>query len=664
MIISDITAENILKYASLELHDLPENGIIAIDGPNESGKSTIGEIICFAFFGQTFSLGTDSLEKLIRWGETRCSVTVRFRNDDDAHYEIARFLDRDGNQGARLNRVGQADTPIARGTEAVGSALTELFGYGYDEFIESFYLAQREITTPHPHSYAVKAMAGLSTLEYVAGEYADEIEQEREAIQNSGQEKADVEGELEELALESGLLESLESQRDTLNAQENEHKRQVEELRAASVAYQETLPRRRAAVNGRARNKILRFALFLLSVTFLAGWGLLSQVPEHSVSQMLTSILSSQFAQWGEQQIPLLLYAGIALALLFLLLWVRVAGLNKRLSELGEVAQTLADKLAALSLLPASEAVEGSAPEAAEAIQAGDSGQAAGSSESADEARVAEQQPAESAQADSTGQTKIEPQFEEIVPTGPSRPEDGEIEQARGRIAAWQANAAEVRDLVDRILAWLNAESHRRQANIVRLQVMIVDEQSRFSMAQRLQQVGGACEQKLADHQQRLYLRELAGELLQGASRQLSQRFNRDLRDLVGRTLPLFTENRYEHLQIDDNLDVRVFSNETRDFMGLDEISSGTQRQIMLAVRLALSQKLVNSAVNGKQFIFLDEPFAFFDQERTRNALKVLPELSDDITQIWVVAQSFPSEQTFDVPIACAREKDVLPALA
>jgi exonuclease SbcC len=34
----------------------------------------------------------------------------------------------------------------------------------------------------------------------------------------------------------------------------------------------------------------------------------------------------------------------------------------------------------------------------------------------------------------------------------------------------------------------------------------------------------------------------------------------------------------------------------------------------------------------------------------------VLPELSDDITQIWIVAQSFPEDQTFEVPITCSRE--------
>ena len=43
--------------------------------------------------------------------------------------------------------------------------------------------------------------------------------------------------------------------------------------------------------------------------------------------------------------------------------------------------------------------------------------------------------------------------------------------------------------------------------------------------------------------------------------------------------LPLFTDGRYEHLQIDDGLKVRVFSNDKRDFMDLEEVSSGTQRR-------------------------------------------------------------------------------------
>jgi exonuclease SbcC len=96
--------------------------------------------------------------------------------------------------------------------------------------------------------------------------------------------------------------------------------------------------------------------------------------------------------------------------------------------------------------------------------------------------------------------------------------------------------------------------------------------------------------------------------------------------------------------------------------MDLDEISSGTQRQIMLALRLALSQELVNSAVLGSQFVFLDEPFAFFDDERTRTSLKVLPQISDEISQVWIVSQEFPPDASFDRHVRCARDLDRLQA--
>lgn len=53
MIINRIRAENVLKYAELSI-DLSPRGLIAISGQNESGKSSIGETVCFALFGRTF----------------------------------------------------------------------------------------------------------------------------------------------------------------------------------------------------------------------------------------------------------------------------------------------------------------------------------------------------------------------------------------------------------------------------------------------------------------------------------------------------------------------------------------------------------------------------------------------------------------------------------
>jgi exonuclease SbcC len=190
------------------------------------------------------------------------------------------------------------------------------------------------------------------------------------------------------------------------------------------------------------------------------------------------------------------------------------------------------------------------------------------------------------------------------------------------------------------------------------LDAVIDQEQERLDKFEQLQQIKTGLKQKIDDKQHRIEICAVADQLIQGATKEVSHRFNHKLRGLVSKTLPLFTENRYEHLQIDDDLSVRAFSSEKRDFMDLDEISSGTQRQIMLAVRLALSQELVNRVIQGSQFLFLDEPFAFFDEKRTRSTLTVLPTLSEELNQIWIVAQDFADDLNFHMHVRCDRESD------
>ena len=94
--------------------------------------------------------------------------------------------------------------------------------------------------------------------------------------------------------------------------------------------------------------------------------------------------------------------------------------------------------------------------------------------------------------------------------------------------------------------------------------------------------------------------------------------------------------------------------------LDLDEISNGTQRQIMLALRLGLSQELVARLVRDDQFVFLDEPFAFFDSRRMRGVLKNLSELGGDLTQYWIVAQRFPQDAPIGLEIACGQHPDTL----
>ncbi|MEJ1355099.1 MAG: AAA family ATPase [Candidatus Sedimenticola sp. (ex Thyasira tokunagai)] len=610
MIITDISARNFLKYGELDLKDLPESSVITIAGPNESGKSSIGETVCFGLFGRTFSLGVDELNKLIRWGETHCSVNLRFRTESDEIFEIARFLDRDGNHGARLSRAGEEE-PFARGNDKVEDALYELLGYGYDEFIESYYLAQREITTPHPHSHAVKTMAGVSSLEYVAYEYEQEIEQERKAVDAADVEVDELDQTLAELDLDEGALAALEAERNDLVSESATLQRELDGLDAASIAYQESAPKVRRARSARGRARFLRFVALLLALVPAISWGLIERLPGHDYTLMLQDYLIRFIPQWGDQYVPWLIYGAGGFALLFMLLWFRVAGRGAAITKL----QTFSNKLTECL-----KSVDGRASEFA--------GYLPGDEASADELQ--------------------------------QRPETAEVADFGRRVNDSLATPTEVRDFTGREQAWMRLVLQKLQEKTVHKDQAIRSESERRRKSETLVNAREGVLLRIADHERRVQLRELAMELLEGSCRHLSQRFNRDLRDLVGKTLPMFTDNRYEHLQIDEELTVRVFSSDKRDFLDLEEISSGTQRQIMLALRLALVQKLVNSTQGGRQFLFLDEPFAFFDEERTRNALKALPELSNEISQIWIVAQTFPKDQTFDLTVSCERDQTTL----
>ena len=644
MIITDLIAENILKYASLELNNLPHKGLIAIQGLNESGKSTIGETVCFALFGRTFSLTSQELDKLIRWGETRCSATIRFLIGDGEHYEIARYFDRDGNQGARLNRIGEQDRPIARGVELVDSALHVILGYGYDEFIESFYLAQREITTPHPHSDAVKAMAGLTSLRMVSDEYHDEIDTQQQAIEEIRHQIEGTEQELADLNIQPDLLHSMEQERAELGQAEAQIKEQAHKIEQASTAYQDAFPMIRATERRRTLARSLRFLSFILAVVLIGVWVLIAHIPENDYAQALTSYLSQEVPQWSDVQAPWMLYGGIGFVVLFIVFWTRVSSLNSRVAKLQQHSPVLAEKLKGLRAIAGRNGP----------VLDLDSMQTGGEATQR-EATIADESTIEEPHRSN----------DELVADGGTVNErlhldDHQIAMLCRRIESFEAEPSEVRDAVGRELDWMRDQMAFLEQRVDALDQPIWEEKQRLKTAENLTLLQKSYEQKAAEYEHGIQLRELANDLLSGAIRQVSRRFNQELRDLVGHTLPLFTEGRYEHLQIDDELNVRVFSSEKRDFMDLEEISSGTQRQIMLAVRLALSQELINSNVEGKQFVFLDEPFAFFDQERTRKSIQVLPELSGDITQIWIVAQSFPEDQSFDVPIACYRGNDYL----
>jgi DNA repair protein SbcC/Rad50 len=641
MIITSIKAENVLKYKALDLPDLPEKGVIAISGKNESGKSTIGETVCFALFGRTFSLGEYELDKVVHWGAGGCSVALTFRIGDNDHYKIERFLDKEGTHSAKFSRLGEEDMPIARGVEGVADALFLVLGYDFEEFVDSFYLAQREITAPQPHSQTVKAMAGIAALEVVGDQFDEEIAELEDTSTMSRFRTDEIDAELTALAIKDGHLDRLENELDQVKAAESENNDKIEQLKTDSSSYRETVPDIQAVRRSITSNSTARFLFLIAAVVFGAVWAAFTQYPDHEYSLLIQQTVQQQLPEWNEQHLQGVQYLAIALAVLFVFVQIRVFSLKSKLKDLMHVASQLATTLENTrqqSVVVGDSVLDEDVEEAVEDTDANNQEIEENSSEA-------------DALADELGS-------EDSLQV--ARPTDDEIARLCSRVSEASISGSDVDNIVEREIDWTREENSRLNTHHGHLERAIYDEKQRLKLAANLNEEKTALLEKIGDAEARINIRQLANELLEGASGHMSSRFNNDVRDLVSRTLPLFTEGRYEHLQIDNDMSVSVFSGEKRDFLDLEEVSSGTQRQIMLALRLALSQELVNRSVEGEQFIFLDEPFAFFDEARTKSSLKVLPDLSDEINQIFVVGQEFPAENIsgFSKHIECFREID------
>lgn len=86
--------------------------------------------------------------------------------------------------------------------------------------------------------------------------------------------------------------------------------------------------------------------------------------------------------------------------------------------------------------------------------------------------------------------------------------------------------------------------------------------------------------------------------------------------------LQSITGEKYCNLKADDNLNLKLQPEDMTETVLPEQLSSGTSDQVYLALRLATVRMVEKKA--EKLPLFLDEPFAQYDETRTRNALMLL----------------------------------------
>lgn len=621
MIITRIQSENFLKYKTLDLNNIPQKGLITVSGQNESGKTSLGETVCFALFGRTFTLQLDDPVKLIRWGASRCAVSIAFVTRDGEEYELTRYLDDEGTYGARLART-KDDTVLAKGIEQVAEALHPLIGFGYDEFIESFYLAQRELTTPHPHSHTIKVMAGIAPLAATRSELVASAAEEQQKLEMTRADNFEAQNQLADLGIDNTWLPDLESARHTLINEREEISERISGLERSNHDYTHYLPKLRRKQSAK-RLTLLFTLLFLFAATGLwLAWYLLTQQPKADAATTLSQWMATNLPAWGGAFETWLLPSAVVTSGLALISLIQGWRQKGQVKQLKTSASSLPVQLGQIKALHVSGAA--ALPKSVMSLLNGPQG----------------------VESHEIQNPQNEPDDEFLI----------ELETLESSTRLLQTTPERASEGVIRIDQALEQERDNTTQTIDEVDRAIEKERKRLTEAENLTSVSADLNVKVNAHLKKIKIRDVSNSLLESASHHLSHRFNQSILKLAGGALPKFTRERYQHLKIDENLDVRVFSSEKRDFMGFEEISSGTQRQIMLSLRLAMSQELVRAIDCGNQFIFFDEPFAFFDQERIRETLQAIPEFSADLSQVWLVAQEFPTGIKPALEINCAQD--------
>lgn len=117
-----------------------DNGLTGIIGPNGSGKTTILEAVAWAIYGNAAARGTRDSIRFAR-ATARATVRVELEFELGGHrYRIVRGL-----TNAELYLDG-ATTPIANSISAVTELLTRRLGMSREEFFNTYFTGQKELS--------------------------------------------------------------------------------------------------------------------------------------------------------------------------------------------------------------------------------------------------------------------------------------------------------------------------------------------------------------------------------------------------------------------------------------------------------------------------------------------------------------------------------------
>jgi DNA repair exonuclease SbcCD ATPase subunit len=610
MIITSLTAKDFRKYEHLQLDSLPERGLIAVTGGNESGKSSIGDAIQFGLFGCTEQFGADEATKLIRWGTAQANITLKLQHRG-YEYRLIRSINQSGDSMATLFSTEEGTT-LADTPETVEAQLKSLLGYNHKAFSQAFYWGQQNANGKQTDSENLRSLAGLQEYAHVNEQLQSENRERIQTVETMNVQRKETQAALAAQRIDTEQLPHLESIGGSLE----ERQQYFLQLAQRSDKEAELYPANHADFHLLKRHVKrvglwTKISLLLFIITLLGGLVLL--FAPVTGSQWLSNLDSDWRELLGRSAIRIAALSALASAAMLIYTWYLDM---RRINPLRQHASNLANTLREgfhITNTPANEQLDGSS--AAHYLLQTQTDIPIRSSEHADIA---------------------------VIPEWAKSAESYEIHPSNIQSAADAIN--------------VSMENRNREFGkyLRALHGDIDREHDKLNQQAKLQANLDQQEQALEQIRRDRVVFDTAIDLLQRNAGYSIGRFNKLVRQRCGELLKRFTHGHYEALELMPDFSLKVLSEKKGDYLDFNEISAGTQRQIALAMRVAVANALADNTQTNSQLLFLDEPFAFFDPQRTTSTLQSLQETSDGaVCQIWVTAQTLPEGAAFAHIIHC-----------
>ena len=760
MLIRSLRAENFMRFSRLDVRDFPLSGIIGIEGPNESGKTTLGEVLLFALFGKTRLSSDGPAASLIRWGGDSMHVEVEFTiapsdiaaspvegngggpgagslPPQPGSYLLYRQIDKAGTNYVKIVAL-PSRAEVASGNIQVAQFIASSVRFDFREFQKSFYYDQNESRKAHGSQVDfVEAATGVKHLRETVDEIQKDVaafEREfayyqREISRNVSQmEKYDRN------ALKIPDLSTRVSRVDALLAECNaavaDRSRALEETKSEAAGRQERA-RRVDRLASLPLDALPQEAEKLLGEDEAssrkrgdaageparAGGGSwrhdLAQLDDlsrnlvdlhRSVRDELEAIeekldpeaadglpsrkralecSSKRVARRSERlTLATIIFLVLGLSGLALIGYPLIS--RRQVPVLGDVAGTVLWVLAAAtacSLLASLSAFVGGARARKDraiaehsALELSRELESTGGMKDRLRGLLQLGGPVDAARlldaAEASGSRGIARKAQDIRERTAADPIPA-LDGLRPRIQALVKSDRDARarilsgaQKIEKELQEEEARLKKAQGERDRIEGELRECQSQLSKKEVLEEKNRELEKSAREVREEIDLRLLSCRLLEETISGIQGKVGPALTRFVKNVLPRLTSGRYRDAKVESNLEIKVFSSEKNDFLGLHELSGGTSEALCLALRFAISQAFVAARTRQAQFVFLDEPFQMMDSERAAETLKLLRHLSPELKQFLVIQPNFTEAERrlFDCRIRTRPEAVVLEA--